>query len=161
MSHTRVKAVAKWQHRGANDCARARSGFSCDDHRNDHHDEPTNNDHRSANNHYNNDHDHDAPADYHAAPGLKASLRATVVIRKQHIRCATLTISTRLYVMTVEDAAAAVQVAARIEAYPAAVDTRAGARNTAAVGSLQSICGPTGRDVFPVDTPRKRPTSER
>jgi hypothetical protein len=56
---------------------------------------------------------------------------------------------------------AVVQVAARIEAHPAAVDIRAGARNTAVVDNLRSICGPTGRDVFPVDNPRKRPTSER
>jgi hypothetical protein len=78
-----------------------------------------------------------------------------------HIRCATLIISKRLYVMTVEDAAAAVQGAAHIEAHPAAVDIRAGARSTAVVGNLPSICGPTDRDVFRADTPRKRPTSER
>jgi hypothetical protein len=56
---------------------------------------------------------------------------------------------------------AAVQVAARIEARPAAVNIRAGAGSTAVVGNLPSICGPTDRDVFPVDNPRKRPTSER
>jgi hypothetical protein len=61
----------------------------------------------------------------------------------------------------IEALPAGVQVAAHIEAHPAAVDIRAGARSTAVVDSLRSICGPTGRDVFPVDNPRKRPTPER
>ena len=61
--------------------------------------------------------------------------------------------------MTVGDAAAAVQVAARTEVHPAAVDIRAAVRSTAVVDNLPSIGGPTGPDVFPVDTPRKRPTS--
>ena len=55
-------------------------------------------------------------------------------------------------------AAAEVQVAAHSQAHPAAVNTRAGARSTAVEGNLQSICGPTDPDAFPVDTPRKRPT---
>jgi hypothetical protein len=63
--------------------------------------------------------------------------------------------------MKAAGAAAEGQVAAHTEAHPAAVDIRAGARSTAVVGNLPSICGPTGRDVFPVDTPRKRPTSVR
>ena len=51
-------------------------------------------------------------------------------------------------------AAAEVQVAA----HTAAVNTRAGARNTVGAGNLQSICGPTVPDAFRVGTPRKRPT---
>jgi len=60
--------------------------------------------------------------------------------------------------MKAAGAAAEVQVAAHTQAHPAAVDIRAAARSTAAVGNLQSTYGPTDLDAFRVGTLRKRPT---
>ena len=60
--------------------------------------------------------------------------------------------------MKAAGAGAEVQVAAHTQARPAAVDIRAAARSTAAVGNLESICGPTDPDAFRVGTLRKRPT---
>ena len=60
--------------------------------------------------------------------------------------------------MKAAGAAAVVQVGAHTQAHPAAVDIRAAARSTAAVGNLQGIYGPTDLDAFRVGTLRKRPT---
>jgi hypothetical protein len=60
--------------------------------------------------------------------------------------------------MKAAGAAAEVQVAAHTQAHPVAVDIRAAARSTAAVGNLQGIYGPTDLDASRVGTLRKRPT---